>query len=256
MPEGTEGGGVRWKKGSDVESGWNGWRLGTLKRKDVTVEFTQEEWRQTDSAQRTLYRDVTWRTAATSFHWALLYQTRRISTLEQGEDPCFEGRHLSRSPEKPRLDGVSEKSAEIQGQQLWKVSFTNKSLTTEQDVPGKPRHLDRNVFPAGTAACRFDTTRPLTCVSAHWPHTVNIQGRRLVRLLCVRSGSLVSRTAELILQRSLLFTVKMETPLVRKMKLFSIRQFGLCGWLLNITNVGKLSLKKLPSLHPIAPTQK
>ncbi|OWK07211.1 hypothetical protein Celaphus_00017031 [Cervus elaphus hippelaphus] len=26
--------------------------------KDVTVEFTREEWHQMDSAQRTLYRDV------------------------------------------------------------------------------------------------------------------------------------------------------------------------------------------------------
>ncbi|KAM7093077.1 zinc finger protein 782-like [Molossus nigricans] len=138
----------------------NGLLQALVSFKDVTVEFTQEEWRQTDSAQRTLYRDVTWRTPATSFHWALLYRTRRISTLGQGEDPCYEGRHLSRSPEKPRLDGVSEKSAEIQGQQLWKVSFTNKSLTAEQDVPGKPRHLDINVFPAGTVACQFDTTRP------------------------------------------------------------------------------------------------
>ncbi|XP_066219225.1 zinc finger protein 782-like [Saccopteryx leptura] len=56
--------------------------------KDVTVEFTQEEWQQMDSAQRTLYRDVTLENYSHLVSVGNCFtKPGLIFTLEQGEDP-------------------------------------------------------------------------------------------------------------------------------------------------------------------------
>ncbi|XP_032122237.1 zinc finger protein 782 [Sapajus apella] len=84
-----------------------------------------------------------------------------IFTLEQGEDPWLlekEKGFLSRtSPEDSQPDGISEKSQEKEGKHLWQVLFTNKLLTTEQEISGKPHNQDINIFPARMMPCKCDT---------------------------------------------------------------------------------------------------
>ncbi|XP_060011403.1 zinc finger protein 510-like isoform X2 [Lagenorhynchus albirostris] len=56
--------------------------------KDVTVEFTQEEWWQMDSAQRTLYRDVMLENYSHLVSVGYCFtKPELIFMLEQGEDP-------------------------------------------------------------------------------------------------------------------------------------------------------------------------
>ncbi|XP_016078063.1 PREDICTED: zinc finger protein 208-like [Miniopterus natalensis] len=131
--------------------------------KDVTVEFTQAEWQQMDSAQRTLYKEVMLENYRLLVSLGYCFtKPELIFMLEQGEDPwLLEKEFLSRSsPEKSELDELSEKSPESQGKELWQVLFTNKSLTTEQDISGKPCNLDINIFPARMMPCKSDTTGP------------------------------------------------------------------------------------------------
>ncbi|KAK2505722.1 hypothetical protein MC885_003904, partial [Smutsia gigantea] len=85
-----------------------------------------------------------------------------IFTLEQGEDPwLLKKEFLGRSsPEESQLDQFSERSLENQGKHLWQVLFTNKALTTEQEILGKPCKLAINIFPARSMPCKCNTTRP------------------------------------------------------------------------------------------------
>ncbi|KAL4700313.1 hypothetical protein H8959_014317 [Pygathrix nigripes] len=84
-----------------------------------------------------------------------------IFTLEQGEDPWLlekEKGFLSRnSPEDSQPDEISEKSPENQGKHFWQVLFTNKLLTTEQEISGKPHNRDINIFPPRMMPCKCDT---------------------------------------------------------------------------------------------------
>ncbi|XP_036903563.1 zinc finger protein 544-like [Sturnira hondurensis] len=73
--------------------------------KDVVVSFTREEWRQLDTVQRTLYRDVTLETCGHLVSLGLLLPNMDvISRLENGEDPW-------RAEQEPPTRGPSDPSS-------------------------------------------------------------------------------------------------------------------------------------------------
>ncbi|XP_074186372.1 uncharacterized protein LOC109438087 isoform X2 [Rhinolophus sinicus] len=131
--------------------------------KDVTVEFTQEEWQHLGPAQRALYRDVMLENYSHLVSIGYYFtKPELIFRLEQGEDPwLLEKEFLSRnSPEASQLDELSETSPENHGKHLWQVLFTKNSLITEQEISGKLYNLDINIFPARTIPYIFDATVP------------------------------------------------------------------------------------------------
>ncbi|XP_074227284.1 zinc finger protein 382-like isoform X3 [Camelus bactrianus] len=66
---------------------------GSVSFKDVTVDFTQEEWQQLDSAQKALYRDVMLENychfVSVGFH---MTKPDMIRKLEQGKELWTTGR--------------------------------------------------------------------------------------------------------------------------------------------------------------------
>nr|XP_023490563.1 zinc finger protein 510-like [Equus caballus]XP_023490564.1 zinc finger protein 510-like [Equus caballus]XP_023490565.1 zinc finger protein 510-like [Equus caballus]XP_023490566.1 zinc finger protein 510-like [Equus caballus] len=61
---------------------------GLVSFEDVTVEFTQEEWRQMDSTQRALYKDVMLENYGHLVSMGYCStKPRVIFKLEQGEEP-------------------------------------------------------------------------------------------------------------------------------------------------------------------------
>ncbi|PNI22112.1 ZNF782 isoform 5, partial [Pan troglodytes] len=128
---------------------------------DVTVEFSQEEWQHMGPVERTLYRDVMLENYSHLVSVGYCFtKPELIFTLEQGEDPWLlekEKGFLSRnSPEDSQPDEISEKSPENQGKHLLQVLFTNKLLTTDQEISGKPHNRDINIFPARMMPCKCD----------------------------------------------------------------------------------------------------
>ncbi|KAM9641624.1 zinc finger protein 33B-like [Trichechus inunguis] len=133
--------------------------------KDVTVEFTQEEWKHMNPAQRTLYRDVMLENYSHLVSVGYCFtKPEVIFKLEQAKDPCLsEEDFLNRSyQEDCQLDDWLEKSLENQDRHLWQVLLTtNKILTTEQEkISGKPCKQNVDTFTSRKMPCKCDITGP------------------------------------------------------------------------------------------------
>ncbi|XP_014651032.1 PREDICTED: RB-associated KRAB zinc finger protein [Ceratotherium simum simum] len=108
----------------------------SLSFKDVAVELTQEEWRQMDSAQRALYRDVMLENYSHLVSVGYCFtKPKVIFKSEEGEEPwLLEEEFLNRSSPNCRLDDLLEESQENEDKHLWQILFiNNKTLTTEQE---------------------------------------------------------------------------------------------------------------------------
>ncbi|XP_058157487.1 zinc finger protein 510 [Dasypus novemcinctus] len=110
--------------------------------KDITVEFTQEEWQHLGPAQRTLYRDVMLENYSHLISVGYcIFKPEVVFKLEQGEEPWFlEEQFLNRSyPEECRGDDLTERNKKIKDKHLQQTVFIhNKTLAEEKEnVLGK-----------------------------------------------------------------------------------------------------------------------
>ncbi|XP_072824792.1 uncharacterized protein [Vicugna pacos] len=124
--------------------------LGSVSFKDVTVDFTQEEWQQLDSAQKALYRDVMLENychfVSVGFH---MTKPDMIHKLEQGKELWTTGR-IFPSRSYPEDDGKAEdvlvKFKEYQERHSRSAVFLNhKGLMKERsNILGKTFTVSKN----------------------------------------------------------------------------------------------------------------
>ncbi|KAM9208926.1 zinc finger protein 12-like [Dugong dugon] len=115
--------------------------LGSVSFEDVAVDFTQEEWQQLDTVQKTIYKDVMLENYSHLISLGHpIIKPDVITKLEQGEEPWIvEGEFLLQSyPEEAHkvddpIEGVQENEEELSGQTVF---INNKTLVEERE------HLD------------------------------------------------------------------------------------------------------------------
>lgn len=136
---------------------------GPVSFEDVIVEVTQEEWRQMDSDQRTLYREVMLENYSHLISMGYcITKPQVIFKLEQGEDPwSLEEEFLNkRSPGYYKVDLHIEENQEKQEKPLWQVIFIdNKILSEGQKILGKPINLDITPDFSGEMPYKCDSCR-------------------------------------------------------------------------------------------------
>ncbi|KAG8523794.1 RB-associated KRAB zinc finger protein, partial [Galemys pyrenaicus] len=126
---------------------------GSVSFKDVAVNFTQEEWQQLDSEQKTTYRDVM---LENYNHLVFMgYDSAKpnvIVKLEQGEEPWVaEGEFpCGRHPEVWRVNDLIEKIQENEdGNSRQAVYIHSKMLTEEkQNLFDKIYNVETNFVPS------------------------------------------------------------------------------------------------------------
>ncbi|XP_011234911.2 zinc finger protein 510 isoform X1 [Ailuropoda melanoleuca] len=128
--------------------------------KDVTVEFTQEEWQQMGPIQRTLYRDVMLENYNNLVSVGnCIFKPAVIVKLEQGEEPWFlEEKFSNQSRQEDYGDDLMKKNKKIQDKHLQEIIFIdNKPLTgEEEEVLGKQFNL--HLAPVSTKiSCKYDS---------------------------------------------------------------------------------------------------
>ncbi|XP_025787363.1 zinc finger protein 510 [Puma concolor] len=129
--------------------------------KDVTVEFTQEEWQQIGPIQRTLYRDVMLENYNNLVSVGnCIFKPAVIFKLEQGEEPWFlEEEFLNQSHQEDyRDDYLIKRNKKIKDNHFQEViSIDNKLLTgEEEEILGKQFNL--HIAPVSTKmSCKYDS---------------------------------------------------------------------------------------------------
>ncbi|KAL2781213.1 zinc finger protein 510 isoform 1, partial [Daubentonia madagascariensis] len=131
--------------------------------KDVTVEFTWEEWQQMGPAQRNLYRDVMLENYSNLISVGYcVFKPEVIFRLEQ-EEPWFSEEEFSNQshPKDYRDDDLNKRNKKIKDKHLQQVIFTkNKTLTRDEEeekVLGKPFNLHIAPVSSTKMSCKCDS---------------------------------------------------------------------------------------------------